>query len=710
MLDRVRIMALRIMARRLPRRAELADCALALARLALVAAITTTGATTGATTGSTTWAATGAAPATIYELGLENRQAQQLDVRVTFANVNGDALEIHLPVWRTGLYRVLDPVGTLSGLRAEDGAGRPLPVEQTAKSSWRIDRSDVAPGPDAASVTVDYVVYANSLSDRTRHVDAEHAFVNPGAALVYADSHRDAPVEVRVGLPEDWRVASGMAQPRPGVLVAPHYDRLVDSPIEAGRFDLVEFDAAGIRIAFAIHGTWDGDAERLERDVRALIEAAAAVYGSVPVARYLFITHSGARLGGGTEYYNSTVVHTDPGRWWDPESWQGFLSLLAHEFFHTWNVKRSRPAGIARYDYLQENYTDLLWVAEGLTSYYDELLLVRAGLMTPGQYRERLARNIDAVVDRPGYGRQSLAAASFDAWTKGFHGGADRAPDKPNRTVSFYTQGGLLGLVLDLRIRAASDGARSLDDVMRGLFEDFPLGSDGFTHADVRALVARFGGAALADDLDAWVLRGEPLPLAPTLASVGWTLQRKAAEDGAASTSLELQLCDANRPLTVCTVALEGAGWRAGINAGDELLAIDGARIEGFVPGPATGIETLLRRHEVGESVAVALFRGGVLRTIPVTLAAARTAHEVIDPAAMAAAAAGSEAGLPGEAVPEEAVPGMAVPGMAVPGMAVPGDLTAESAPTEPAAALRAGWLGTATGAPLAAPTGDRGR
>ncbi|HSG88817.1 MAG TPA: PDZ domain-containing protein, partial [Pseudomonadales bacterium] len=563
-----------------------------------------------------------AEPATRYALDLSDRQAQDLHVAITFEEVSAATLEVHLPVFRTGLYRVLDPVGTVSDVRAEAADGTSLAVTQFAKSSWRIER----PADRTGAVTVRYVVFANSVADRTRDVDSDHAFINPGPVLMYADGWRDRPVTVTLDLPEGWRVASGMAQPVPGTLQAPDYDRLVDSPIEAGTFDLVEFEAAGIDVQFAIHGTWDGDAERLQRDTTALMEAAAAVYGSdqpPPASRYLFLTHSQAGLGGGTEYYNSTVVHVDPRAWWDAKRYRGFLSLLTHEFFHTWNVKRARPAGIARYDYLEENYTDLLWVAEGLTSYYDEILLVRAGLLKVDAWRDKLAATIDGVVDRPAYGRQSLAQASFEAWTKGYHAGADRAPDKPNRSVSFYAQGGLLGLVLDLEIRAASGSAHSLDDVMRALYEDFPFGGAGFTYADVRARVGEYGGAALAERLDGWALGTDPLPLQEVLAEVGWRLEREVPKADAPTTSIGLTTADDHGALRVRWVALEGPAWRAGINAGDELLALEDARIAG------AGLDELLRRHAPGDRVELALFRDGRLRRVPLELAAARPDHRI---------------------------------------------------------------------------------
>jgi predicted metalloprotease with PDZ domain len=554
---------------------------------------------------------------TRYELDLSERSAQVLGVRAHFDDVTGERLQVHLPVWRTGLYRVIDPVGTVSEVRVSDADGTTLDFRQTAKSTWEITR----PTADSGTVVFEYIVYARSLEDRTRDVNSEHVFINPGLVLVYAESHRDSPIEVSADLPEGWRAASGMDSPAPGRLVAPTYDRLVDSPFELGSFDLVEFEAAGALIQFAIYGEWDRNAERLEKDVGAIIKAAAAVFGDMPTDRYVFLTHSAPGLGGGTEYYNSTVVHTKPERFWDEDGYADFLGLLAHEFFHLWNVKRFRPAGIARYDYLQENYTDLLWVAEGLTSYYDNLLLARSGVISVEDYRERVAENVDAVVDRPGYRRDSLAHASFEAWTKGYHQGSDRRADKQNRTVSFYAQGGLLGLVLDIRIRANSEGENSLDDVMRSLYEDYPLDSDGYRYEDIRERVARFGGDALAAELDGWVLGTEALPVAEVLATVGWSLTRDD-EDEDPEPTLGVSTRDGHGGREITYVRLDGPAWRAGLNVDDVLIAVDAAQIVG-------DLDEILKRHGVGDSVEVTFFREGRLRTTSVTLDPALRDHEV---------------------------------------------------------------------------------
>ena len=557
---------------------------------------------------------------TSYRVDLSERDVQQVTIEARFRGVIGETLEFHLPVWRSGQYLIIDPVGTMSGIEVTDSAGSALTFRQTAKSSWQVQREGAA----LDDVIVRYRIYADSLGDRTRHVDSEHAFLNPAAVFIYADGFRGQSIDVDIELPQGWQAASGMEQPESGRFIAPHYDRLVDSPIEAGTFDLITFEAAGMTIDYLIEGTWDGDEERLARDIGAIVEASAEVFESaergLPTDRYLFLLNSGPGLGGGTEYYNSTVVHTDPRVFWDEGRWNRFLGLMAHEFFHTWNVKRFRPAAIDIYDYQDINYTELLWVAEGLTSYYDEILPVRAGLVSVYDYRKQLANTIGSVEDNPGYGQDTLARASFEAWTKGYHRGADRAADKPNRTVSFYSQGGLLGLVLDLEIRRSSDGERSLDTVMSALYDDFPLGEGGFTYGDFRDRLASAGGVDLAERLDGWVYGTVRLPVAEALESIGWILDREDISDAPVQVSLGLSL--RGHPPVVRYARLDGAGWRAGVNAGDELLALGGYRI-------GDGLDSLLRRYSPGEEVKLVLFRDGALKTLSLTLDPILADHEV---------------------------------------------------------------------------------
>ena len=317
------------------------------------------------------------------------------------------------------------------------------------------------------------------------------------------------------------------------------------------------------------------------------------------------------------------MVHTDPKAFWDKKRYEGLLSLFAHEYFHTWNVKRFRPAPIARYDYEQPTIVDLLWAAEGLTSYYDLLLLRRAKLVDDERFLEMLGEMVDDVLDHPGYGQQSLAEASEEAWIKGYHRGRDRTPDKRNESVSFYAQGGVLGLVLDLRLREATAGGASLDTLMTMLYEDFPLGGPGYDFLAMKARVHALAGAELAEAFEGWVYGREPLPVAEALATVGLTLSRKPLKEGAATAALGARLREEGGRVSIRDVDRRAPAFAAGLQAEDELLAFAGTLVR------SKDLEPLLRRHTPGETVPLTLGRRGELLTLPVPLATAAGAWEI---------------------------------------------------------------------------------
>jgi predicted metalloprotease with PDZ domain len=559
-------------------------------------------------------------PATSFEVDLSERASQVARIEGRFEGlIPGAPLGLSFPVWRTGLYRVIDPAGTVSQLTFEDGEGRALTLARRGTSRWE------GTVPPSGQLHVRYRLYGNSLEDRTRDIDNAHAFLNPGAVFPYVEALRDAPVAVQLKLPESWALISGLDSCGPGCVLAPTYDRLVDSPLEAGTFSAVEFAAGPVQTTVAIDGPWDGNAERLKTDVAALMTAAAEVFGSAPLPtdRYLFLLHSGEGLGGGTEYFNSTVVHTDPKAFWDKKRYESMLSLFAHEYFHTWNVKRFRPAPIARYDYERPTIVDLLWAAEGLTSYYDLLLLRRAELVDDTRFLEMLGEMIDDVLDHPGYGQQSLAEASEEAWIKGYHRGRDRTPDKRNESISFYAQGGLLGLVLDLKLREATAGKASLDTLMTMLYEDFPLGGPGYDFHAMKARVHALAGAELAEAFEAWVYGREPLPLAEALATVGLSLSRKPLKEGAATATLGARLREEGGRVSIRDVDRRTPAFSAGLQAEDELLAFAGTLVR------SKNLEPLLRRHAPGETVPLTLGRRGELLTLPVALGTAEGAWEI---------------------------------------------------------------------------------
>ena len=509
----------------------------------------------------------------VYEVSLTEPQTQMVDITAVFDGVEGEELEVHLPVWRAGLYLVIDPAGTMREVRATDGGGRVLDVRKSAKSTWRVTLDG------ARQVRFSYRIYANSIANRTRHVDATHAFLSGSSVFVYTDALREAPSEIRMmEMPAGWRVATGLEQVGERAFAAPNYDILVDSPLEIGEHDRVAFEVDGVPHEVVIWGRWDGDEARIVDSFSAIARASTGVFGELPYARYVFIVHSAEGLSGGTEHYNSTVCSTEPTMWGNDDRWARFLSLIAHELFHTWNVKRFRPSGIARYDYLRENYTELLWVAEGTTSYYDELLLPRAGVLSAREYLDWLGTGIDEHLRTPGRLLESLENSSFDAWIKHFHRGSDRTPDRGNQGESFYRKGALVSLMLDLEIRRATDGERSLDNVMRQLYERFPLGGPGFDTPALEGLIREVAGIDASAFFGAFVRGVVPIEarLGDLLGDVGLRLvspKEDAEGEVRAFTGLRL-----GGDGTVRAVRSDGPAYGAGVQPGDEVVAVNGLR------------------------------------------------------------------------------------------------------------------------------------
>ncbi|MFQ5413607.1 MAG: M61 family metallopeptidase, partial [Phycisphaerae bacterium] len=618
-----------------------------------------------------------AGPPIEYTVSLAAPQTQMVEITVRLRNVNTEALDLALPVWRPGRYVVLDPAGTIRRVRAVSGTGAVLPITKIDKTTWRVTTRG------ASEVRVAYEVYANALGDRTRHVDDSHAFLSGSAVFLYARQRRADPVLVHIDAPDDWRVASGLESVpgAPRTLTAANYDVLVDSPLEIGEHDVLRFDVEGVPHEIVVWGSAAYDGERLTTDFAKIVAACGAVFGDLPYRRYVFILHVGGGARGATEHLNSTVIQTSRKSLEDPKAYKRFLGVVSHEMFHTWNVKRLRPAGMYPYDYARENYTKLLWVAEGTTSYYDGLLLVRAGLRKPKKFLDNLGKAIDKLRRRPGRLVQSLEASSFDAWIK-FN---KPTPDSPNSTVSFYDKGALVSLLLDLEIRSHTDNGVTLDDVMRTMYERFPLARGGYTPRGLLATINELAGHDFDRFFERYVRGTEPLDFATALEAVGLELyfkptkpdddeddddaeedddgndQRKRNDrdengddvgDGAGSRDrdaggrgpgiptgdqeqgagqpgadkandneprtkayLGLRLSDRGGKTNVRSVSADGPAYRAGVIVGDEIVALDGRRL------PAGELDDRLKRFDPGDTVRLTIFRRDMLRTIEVVLA-----------------------------------------------------------------------------------------
>ena len=562
------------------------------------------------------------------------------DVRShTFAvelTVDAPAAEqrLSLPAWIPGSYLVREFARHLSALTADQG-GRAVPLQQLDKATWLARCDGTAP------LVVRCRVYAFDTSVRAAFLDADRGFFNgTGLCLRALGREREPHGLTLIGLPPGWDVATTLppAPAAPGAMphafLAADYDELVDHPVELGRFWRGAFTAAGVPHEFVVAGAWpDFDGDRLLADTKRICESEIAFWhgtGTPPFARYLFMLNALEDGHGGLEHRASTAL-VSPRR--DLPSRQGkdtsdgyvnVLGLIAHEYFHAWNVKRLKPCEFAALDYGRENYTRLLWFFEGFTSYYDDVFVLRSGLIDSGRYLKLLAKAMSTLRASPGRALQSVAASSFDAWVKYYRSDENT----PNATVSYYVKGSLVALALDLTLR--SEGKGSLDDVMRRLWAQHDGGP--IDEADIAAALEAIGGRSYASELAAWVHGTAELPIEAMLAKVGVVVEAVPA-----TLAQRLGLRVAESALTgvkVTHVLRGGAGEAAGFAAGDELLAAGGWRLR--------RLDDALRLAESGTAAPLLVARDQRVSTLSITLPdeAAAAGAVTLRPAAKPPAAA----------------------------------------------------------------------
>jgi predicted metalloprotease with PDZ domain len=497
----------------------------------------------------------------------------------------GAQLEVSLPVWIPGSYLVREFSQHL--LRLEAWAGDDaVAVEQTHKNRWVM-----RPPAGAPALRLCYEVYAHDASVRTAWLDQTRGFFNPTSLCLRVHGREAQPHRIDVLAPEglpDWQLATALTPDHTdpsgfGSYVAQDYDELADSPFEMGPFWSGTFEVRGVPHRWVVSGAPRGfDGQRLLQDAQRICDTAVAFWhdqGPPPFDHYLFMLHASADGYGGLEHRCSTALicqRSDlplqrpaagpggPAPATAPhEGYVTLLGLIAHEYFHAWNVKRLRPRAFARYDYDQENHTDLLWFFEGFTSYYDDLLVLRAGLIDEACYLGLLSKTINQVLQTPGRHLQSVAQASFEAWTKYYR----VQPNTPNATVSYYSKGALVALCLDLTLRAETD--TSLDEVMRRLYARCHGGP--METADVLAVLADVGGRSYAPELAAWVYDTHELPLRPLLEACGVEWH----EDPAPLAQQWGLRVSETEGLHIRHVARGSAAEAAGLAPGDEWLGVE---------------------------------------------------------------------------------------------------------------------------------------
>ncbi|MFW2561984.1 M61 family metallopeptidase [Acinetobacter baumannii] len=507
-----------------------------------------------------------------YQIEFDDYKQHLVHVTIRFlANPNQ---ELWLPTWIPGSYLIREFSKHIEAVKAYDEAGRMLNIKKTEKNRWRLFNAD------HELITVEYDVYAYDLSVRGAYVDQTRLYINPACVCLGLEGQEQSACELEIFLPDElkhFRLATGLASKSlvkgRFTLKADHYDQLIDSPFELADQTRFSFETHGIEHEFVISGTHATNVDRLKTDIEKICAAEIDLFGSAPFKNYTFMTMATGNSYGGLEHCNSTSLITprdDLPKSNEPtepsKDYQRFLGLCSHEYFHSWLVKFIRPENFANYNLHQEGYTSLLWIFEGFTSYYDDLILLRSGVISQKSYLDLLKSQIDRYLQNPGRFVQTVAESSFDAWIKFYR----QDENSNNAGTSYYNKGALVALCLDLGLRLRGS---SLDALMRRLYENTQNGVQ-VNERTIFDLCEELTGDSWVEQINHLINTTEELPLDQLFPEFGLSYTLKNDK----TLAYGLKLADKPEGILVQNAHREGAGAKAGISANDVIIAIDGLK------------------------------------------------------------------------------------------------------------------------------------
>lgn len=570
----------------------------------------------------------------LYSLEPLDLSGHRLRATLRIAEPDPKGQIVSLPAWIPGSYLIRDFSRHIEQIEARAGR-QPVSLTKLDSHRWRI-------APCQGPLTITTVIYAWDLSVRGAHLDETHCFFNGTSVFLEAQGQKDHPCRLTLippprparwnvftSMPRDTRANAKKTRDGFGTYVTPNYDALIDHPVEMGNPDVIQFNACGAKHEMVFTGVIPNlDLKRIAQDVKKICETQIRFFepetAQVPfldsATKYVFMTMVTGDAYGGLEHRASTALMASRkdlpavGQDKAPEGYQTFLGLVSHEYFHTWNVKRIKPAAFAPYKLSAESHTRLLWIFEGFTSYYDDLFLLRSGVIDRETYLKTLGKQIGSVWSAPGRHKQSVAESSFDAWTRYYK----QDENATNAIISYYTKGSLVALALDLTIRQTTQQQRSLDDVMRLLWNrygrDFYQGNPiGLSEKGFPQLVREATGVDVSDEIQRWAYGREDLPLKQLLATQGIVLEWKAVNK---RPSMDIRTRKQGEQLVIASATEGGAAHQAGLSAHDTLVAIDGVRVD----AGSHSLETLLTSYQPGQKVQVHVFRRDELRCFELTL------------------------------------------------------------------------------------------
>ena len=551
-----------------------------------------------------------------YYLSMEQPQNHYYDVVMKLSNFDAKTkqqgfIDLKMAVWTPGSYLVREYAKNVESVTTTNDS-KSVKSDKINKNTWRVRLL-------AASneVTVKYSVYAYELTVRTSFLDDTHGYLNPASIFMYVNDWRQVPSSINIKPYKNWNmISTALKSTGNNTFEAKNLDELIDSPIEIGTQKVLSFDLNGIPHKIAMYGDVKMDEVKVANDFKKVCETALSVVGEHPCKNYTFLIHNIAVGGGGLEHLNSTTCQASRMSYSNDKIYKDFMGLIAHEYFHLWNVKRIHPKALGPFDYENENYTHLLWFSEGCTSFYQSYILRRANMMTPDEYLTNYASEINTIENQPGNKIQSAAESSWDAWIKYYRPNENSR----NSTVSYYDKGAVLGGVLNLVILQNTQGKKNLDDVMRMLYQEYyKKQGRGFTDEEFQKTVEAVAGKPMNDFFQKYIFGTETIPYNTYFESVGVQLIDKNAQRNEPHLGVEMR----GGGLKISSVMRDSPAYNDGLNVNDEILQINGSKPD--------DITKYVSNKKIGDIIEVKVRRDGLEKKYNITLQRNPTKNYVIE-------------------------------------------------------------------------------
>lgn len=542
-----------------------------------------------------------------YFVAMSSPESHLFEVTLTVENWQEKTLDLKMPVWTPGSYLVREYSRHLQNFTANSTENKiNLTWEKIAKNHWLINTKN------ESNITIKYQIYANDLTVRTNHLDATHGYFNGAALFLNIPNYENLPLKITINIPQSsWEVSTSLPKINSleNTFLAENFDTLVDSPFEIGTQKIYNFEVENKPHQWVIWGEGNIEIEKLIKDTEKIIKTEEKIFGNLPYDNYFFLLHLSAGGFGGLEHKNCCVLNYPRFGFKKQEKYYRFIQLVAHEYFHLWNVKRIRPKALETFDYDQENYTTSLWFSEGTTSYYDMIIPLRAGIYNHKTFFELLSKDISQYLTIPGRNIQPLGESSFDAWIKLYR----RDAYSNNNQISYYLKGQFVTLLLDLLIRNNTDNEKSFDDVMKAMWLKFGQQEIGFTPEQLQVEIEAIANTNLREFFHLYLDTTAGLPFNQYFEPFG--LKLEAQIDNNMPPYLGLSIQKKNGIEEIIFVDANSPAGKAGIDAGDELLAINGFRVT------VDNLTERLLDYQGNDVIKLTYFHQEELRNVEIKLA-----------------------------------------------------------------------------------------